>query len=209
MLRILIADDHTIVRRGLKQILLDEFPDTLVMEAADGTELLKKAQAEKPDIVFTDVTMPGISGIDVLKQLKEEFPELPVLVLSMHSEDQYALRVLRAGAAGYITKESAPDELIKAVRQILAGKRYITASVADKLAENLDQDSHKTLHEALSDREFDVFKLIASGKTVSEIGDLFSLSVTTVSTYRARVLQKLRLHNNAELVRYAIENNLV
>lgn len=208
-LKVLIADDHTIVRRGLKEILLDEFANALIFEVANGIELLKKVRTEKVDIVITDISMPGMSGMDALKQLKEEFPKLPVLILSIHSEDQYAIRMLRAGASGYLTKESASDELIKSVRYILNGRRYISAWVAEKLAETLDMPAGKTLHESLSDREFDVLKLIATGKTVSEIADLLSLSVTTISTYRARILEKLRLRNNANLIQYAIENKLI
>ena len=208
-MKILIADDHAIVRRGLKQILSDEFADASIQEVADGNELLKKVRAEKFDIVISDLSMPGRNGLESLKQLRVELPKLPVLILSMHPEDQYAIRVLRAGASGYMTKESAPEELVKAVRQILLGKRYITSSVAEKLAETLDWDSTKELHETLSDREFDVLKLIASGKTISEIARINSLSVSTVGTYRARILEKMKLHTNAELTHYVIENKLM
>jgi len=209
MIRILIADDHSIVRRGLKEILLEEFPDAHIVGVSDGVELLREARAGTWTIVISDLSMPGRSGLEVLKQLKEEFPRLPVLILSMHPENQYAIRVLRAGAVGYLTKESASDELVNAVKKIISGKKYITADVAEKLAEILESDSTLALHETLSDREFDVLKMIASGKTVSEIADTLSLSVTTVSTYRTRILFKTKMRTNAELTHYAIENRLV
>ena len=209
MIRILIADDHSIVRRGLKEILLEEFPDAHIKGVSDGMELLREARAGLWNIVISDLSMPGRSGLEVLKQLREEFPTLPVLILSMHPENQYAIRVLRAGAVGYLTKESASEELVNAVKKIISGKKYITPDVAEKLAEILESDSRLDLHETLSDREFDVLKMIASGKTVSEIADSLSLSVTTVSTYRARILFKTKMKTNAELTHYAIENRLV
>lgn len=208
MIRVLIADDHTIIRKGLTQILLEEFPDAIIKEVADGAELLKQARAGKWDIIISDLSMPGKTGLESLKQIREENPKQSVLILSMHPEDQYAIRVLRAGAAGYLNKEGAPEELIKAVRQILSGRRYISPAVAEKLAEDLNQDSTKALHESLSDREFHVLKLISSGKTVSEIADILALSVATVSTYRARILLKMNMKTNAELTHYAIENKL-
>ncbi len=210
MRRILIADDHGIVRRGLKEILLEEFPRAEISEVADGNELLRAARSEKWDIIISDISMPGKSGLETLKLLKTEFPKVPVLIVSMHPEDQYAIRVLKAGASGYLTKESASDELVNAVRKISDGRRYITPAVAEKMAENLDQDyTSREPHENLSDREFDVMKLIASGKTISEIADILSLSLTTVSTYRSRVLLKTNMRTNAELTHYAIQNNLV
>ncbi|MBL7872507.1 MAG: response regulator transcription factor [Cyclobacteriaceae bacterium] len=208
MINILIADDHELIRRGLKSILLDEFPDAKIAEANNGQELLRQARTGIWNVFISDISMPDKSGLDTLKILQEEFPEIPVLILSMHPEDQYAIRVLRAGASGYLTKEAAPDELVKAVRKLLAGKRYISAGVAEKLAENLTA-SNKALHETLSDREFNVLKLIASGKSVSEIAIKLSLSVTTISTYRARVLEKMGLNNNVELTQYAIQNRLI
>jgi DNA-binding NarL/FixJ family response regulator len=209
MIRILIADDHSIVRRGLKQILLEEFPDAGFGEANDGNELQRLAKSEKWNIIISDLAMPGRNGLETLKLLKEEFPKIPVLILSMHPEDQYAIRAFRAGAAGYLTKESASEELVNAVRKILEGRRYISPAAAEKLAENLELDATRELHEILSDREFDVLKLIASGKTVSEIAEELSLSVTTVSTYRARILAKTNMRTNAELTHYAIDNKLV
>lgn len=209
MIKILIADDHSIVRRGLRDILLEEFPDANITGVNDGNELMREARSSSWNIIISDLSMPGKSGLEVLKQLKVEFPKTPVLILSMHPEDQYAIRALRAGASGYLTKESASDELVNAVRKILEGRKYITHSVAEKLAENLDNDSSKALHERLSDREFDILKMIASGITVSEIADKLSLSVATVSTYRARILEKTKMKSNAELTHYAINNKLV
>ncbi len=209
MIYILIADDHIVVRKGLKQILLEEFVDAHIEEASNGTELLKKIATEKWDIVISDLSMPGQSGLEILKQVKQDFPKLPFLILSMHPEDQYAIRVLKAGASGYLTKESAPDELVKAVRHILNGRKYITESIAEKLAAGINLDNNESLHAALSDREFAVLKLIASGKTVSEVAEILSLSVPTISTYRARILEKMNMKTNAELTHYAIENKLV
>ncbi|MEP7263983.1 MAG: response regulator transcription factor [Bacteroidota bacterium] len=209
LIRILIADDHSIVRRGLKDILEQEFADVHIEEVNNGKELMKLARSAEWDIVISDLTMPERNGLEVVKLLKEEKPGLPVLILSMHPEDQYALRVLRAGAAGYLTKESAGEELVKAVRYILQGRKYITPSIAEKMASQLTQDSSKQLHELLSDREFNVLKMIASGKTVSEIAELLNLSVGTISTYRARILEKMQLRTNAELTHYAIQQGLV
>jgi DNA-binding NarL/FixJ family response regulator len=209
MLRILIADDHTIVRRGLKQILLEEFVAAVIEEVADAEELLKKVLKEEWDVVISDISMPGRSGLEVLQQIKQYYPKLPVLILSMHPEDQYAVRVLKAGASGYLNKDSAADELVKAIRQLLLGKKYITASIAERLAGLLDQDSEKLPHEILSDREFEVLKLLAAGQPVSEIAEKLALSVTTVSTYRARVLIKMNLKTNADLILYAITNKLL
>ena len=209
MLRIIIADDHTVVRRGLKQILLDEFPTAVIEEAADADLLLKKVFKEEWDIVISDLSMPGRSGMDALQQIKLHNPKLPVLILSVHSEEHYAIRVLKAGASGYLNKESAPEELIQAVRRLLMGKKYITPTIAEQLASGLDKDSEKPLHEILSDREFEVLKLLASGKSVSDIADQMVLSVTTVSTYRARIMAKMNLKTNADLTLYAIENKLI
>jgi DNA-binding NarL/FixJ family response regulator len=209
MLRIIIADDHTVVRRGLKQILLDEFPSAVIEEAADADLLLKKVFKEEWDIVISDLSMPGRSGMDALQQIKLHNPKLPVLILSVHSEEHYAIRVLKAGASGYLNKESAPEELIQAVRRLLMGKKYITPTIAEQLASGLDKDSEKPLHEILSDREFEVLKLLASGKSVSDIADQMVLSVTTVSTYRARIMAKMNLKTNADLTLYAIENKLI
>ncbi len=208
-MRILLADDHSIVRRGLKDILIDEYPDAAVEQVGDGFELLKQLRNGKWDIIISDLSMPGKNGLETLKQIKTEFPQIPVLILSMYPEDLYAIRVLKAGASGYMTKESAPEELIIAVRLILQGRKYITPTVAEKMASNLDHDYERQPHEILSDRELDVMKMIASGKTVSEIATELSLSVNTISTYRARVLEKMNLKTNSELTYYVISNNLL
>jgi len=209
MNRILIADDHHVVRRGLKQILLEGFPGAIIEDVADAESLVKSAVTKKWDIVITDLSMPGRSGLEALHQIRQSCPGLPVLILSVHSEDTYAIRVLKAGAFGYINKETAPEELVKAVQQVLLGKKYITPAVAEKLLKSLDEDqAGKQMHENLSDREFEVFKLIAAGKAVSEIADMLSLSVTTVSTYRARIMAKMDFKSNADFTLYAIENKL-
>jgi two-component system invasion response regulator UvrY len=209
MIRIVIADDHSIVRFGLRQVLLNEFPSAHIEEAADAETLLKKVIKDTCDLVITDLSMPGRSGLDALQQIKLSYPKLPVLVLSAQPEEQVAVRVLKAGASGYLSKDAPPDELIKAVRTVLLGKRYITASIADQLLSSLDKDSDKPLHELLSTREFEVMKLIASGKSVSHIAEQMSLSVTTVSTYRARIMEKMNIKSNAQITIYAIENKLL
>jgi len=209
MIRVLIADDHPIVRQGLKQILA-EAPDIVVKgEACNGTEALEKVRTARWDVVVLDITMPGISGLDLLKQVKSEQPKLPVLVLSMHPEEQYAVRVLRAGASGYLTKDSAPDQLMSAIRKVAKGGRYVSPSLAEQLAYDLDAGSEKPLHKNLSDREFQVLCLIASGKTVTEIAEELALSVKTISTYRARLLEKMNMTRTAQLTNYGIKNGLV
>ncbi|MDA8104900.1 MAG: response regulator transcription factor [Nitrospiraceae bacterium] len=209
MIRILIADDHRIVREGLKQILA-ETPDMIVMdEASNGQEVLGKIWENDFDVVLLDISMPGRSGLDILKQLKSERPRLAVLVLSMYSEEQYAMRALRAGASGYMTKESAPDELIEAIRKVSTGRKYISPTVAEKLAVSLEAKDERPAHENLSDREYQVMCMIASGKTIKTIADELSLSVKTVSTYRTRILEKMQMKNNAELTHYSIQNRLV
>lgn len=209
MIRILIADDHTIVRKGLRQILAEEFTDAYIQEVADADELITKVIREKWDIVISDLSMPGKSGLEALQYIKQNMPSIPVLILSIHPEEQYAIRVLKAGAAGYLSKDTAPDELVNAVHRVLLGKKYITISIAEKIADTLNKDTDKKLHETLSAREFNVFKMIASGKAVSEIAESLSLSVTTVSTYRARIMAKMNMKTNANLTLYAIENNLL
>jgi two-component system invasion response regulator UvrY len=209
MIRTLIADDHAVVRQGLKQILGGTPEMTVAGEATTGQEVLDKVRAEAWDVVILDISMPDRSGLDVLKQLKSERPKLPVLVLSMHSEDQYAVRVLKAGASGYLTKDSAPDELVKAIRKVVSGGRYVSSFLAEKLAFEIGTDSSRVPHETLSDREFQVLRLIAAGKSVTEIAAELSLSVKTVSTYRARLLQKMNLGTNAELMHYAMQNHLI
>ncbi len=208
-IRILIADDHAILRRGLKEILLREIPDTVCGEAKDAQEVLTQVERHEWDLLILDVTMPGRSGLDALKDLKAVKPKLPVLVLSMHPEDQYGKRVLTAGASGYMNKESAPEELIKAIHKVLAGGHYVSPAMAEKLAAGLHGDDARPIHEILSDREFEVLRMIAAGKTVTQIGEELHLSVTTVSTYRARILEKLNKTTTAELMHYALRNRLV
>lgn len=208
MIKVLIADDHAIVRRGLKQILLEEYPSAVIGEASDSEELIKYTFHENWDVVLCDLNMPGRSGLDALKQIKQSFPKLPVLIMSMYPEDQYAIRVLKAGASGYLSKDSIHDELIKAIETVRFGKKFITPVIAEKLVESFHSEN-EMLHHQLSDREFDVFKLLASGKTVSEIADQLSLSSTTVSTYRSRILEKMNLRSNADIVRYALEKKLI
>jgi two-component system invasion response regulator UvrY len=209
VISILIADDHAILRRGLKEILADELEGAILDEAGNAQEVLTQVQSRAWDLVILDITMPGRSGLDLLRDLQQLRPKLPVLVLSMHPENQYAKRVLRAGAAGYMNKETAPKELVKAVRKVLAGGRYVSAALAEKLAADLSADAARLPHERLSDREFEVLRMIASGKTASQIAEELHLSVTTVSTYRARILEKMGMTNNAELMRYALDNRLV
>jgi len=209
MSKVLIADDHTLVRKGLRQILLESGAVKVADEAKDGKETIAKVSANPYDVVLLDISFPGRSGIEVLKQVKSIRPKLPVLILSMHPEEQYAVRALRAGAAGYLTKESAPDELIEAIQKVAKGGKYITASLADKLAEEIGEPSEELPHERLSDREYQVMCMIASGKTVKEIGRELNLSVKTISTHRARILQKMNMKNSAQLTHYAIKYKLV
>jgi two-component system, NarL family, invasion response regulator UvrY len=209
MLKILIADDHAIVRKGLKQVILEEYPSAFIEEVADAEELLKKVIGSDWNIVICDMNMPGRSGLDALGQIKQASPQLPVLIMSMYPEDQYALRVLKAGASGYLGKDSIHDDIIKAIQTLQLGKKFITPSIAEKLASTLGQDTSLQSHETLSDREFDVFKLLASGKSVSEIAVQLSLSATTVSTYRSRIMEKMGIQSNAGLTRYALEKNLI
>ena len=209
MIKILIADDHPVVRKGLKEII-EEIPDMAVRgEASTGHEALEKVRKGDFDIVVLDISMPAGNGLDILKQLKDEKPELSVLILSMYPEEHYAVRVLRAGASGYLTKESAPEELIAAIRKASKGGKYISSSLAEKLAFDLEIDVERPLHETLSDREYQVMLMIASGKTVKEIGEELFLSVKTVSTYRSRILEKMKMKTNAELIHYAIKNGLL
>ena len=208
-MKILLADDHAVVRHGLKQILADEFKRATFGEARNAHEALDLVWKENWDVVVLDVTMPGRSGLDVLREIKKSKPRVPVLVLSMHPENQFAVRVLKRGAAGYMTKESAPAELVGAIKKVLAGGRYVSASLAEKLATYVSADNQKPPQELLSDREFQVLRLIASGKIVSEIARELSLSVKTISTYRTRILEKMGLRNNAELMHYAMQHQLV
>lgn len=208
-IKILIADDHAIVRRGLKEILEDT-PDIVAAgEAGNGREVLEQLQAESWDVLVLDITMPGRSGLDILKDIKRIKPGLPVLILSMHAEEQFATRLIKAGAAGYLNKESAPDELVKAIRKVYGGGKYVSAAQAERMVDELTGDSNRQPHELLSDREYEILCLIASGRTPTQIAKQLSLSVKTVSTYRARILEKMRLTTNAELTHYAIKSDLV
>ena len=209
MIRILIADDHAVVRKGLKQILIDDFPSCEIEEVSNTEELILKVMKSNFDVVISDLSMPGRSGMEALQYIKQHYPKLPVLILSMHAEEHYALRVLKAGASGYLGKDSASTELVKAVNRVLLGKKYITSTIAEKLASSLDRDSDKLPHEYLSDREFEVLKMLANGKSVSDIAELLTLSITTVSTYRARIMSKMNLKTNADLTLYAVQHKLI
>ncbi|WP_334188513.1 response regulator transcription factor [Noviherbaspirillum sp.] len=207
-IKILIADDHAIVREGLKQILADTRDIVVTGHAENGAEAVKLAR-KGADVLLLDISMPDRSGIEVLKQVKKETPKLAVLMLSMHREDQYAIRALKAGASGYLNKQSAPDQLVDAIRQVAAGRKYISAALAQELANQIGEDREVPAHETLSDREYQTLVMIASGKAVSDIAEELSLSVKTISMYRSRLLQKMKLRHNAELTHYAIKNHLV
>jgi two-component system invasion response regulator UvrY len=209
MIKILIADDHAIVREGLKQILADTGDFVVAGEATNGQEVLELIRHEEWDLIILDIAMPGRDGLYTLKEVKREKSKIPILVLSIYPEEQYAVRALKAGAAGYLTKESAPEELIAAIRKVSQGGKYISASLAEKLAFDLEVDTEKPLHERLSDREYQVMLKIASGKTVKEIADEMSFSIKTISTYRVRALSKMGLKNNAAFTYYALKNGLV
>jgi two-component system invasion response regulator UvrY len=208
-IRVFIADDHAIVREGLKQILADTRDIIVAGEAENGHDAIKLFRASKCQVLLLDISLPDRSGIEVLKQIKKEKPELAVLMLSMHREDQYAIRSLKAGAAGYLTKQSAPRELVTAIRQVAQGLKYISASLAQELANTVGEDHETALHDTLSDREYQTLVMIASGKAVGAIAEELKLSVKTVSEYRARLLVKMKLKNSAELTHYAIRNQLV
>ena len=207
-MKILVADDHAIVRKGLIELLKDEFKELQVYEAVNGPSVLEFVANESLDVILLDISMPGRNGIETLKQLRGQGVKTPILMLSMHPEDQYAVRALKAGASGFINKETANEELLVAIRKVLNGKKYITPSAAEQLLEG-DIRGDKSAHELLSDRELDVLHKIASGKTVSEIASELSLSVNTISTYRSRLLEKLSLHNNSEITRYAFDHGLI
>lgn len=210
MIRVLIADDHAIVRNGLKQILTDSGNMVVVAEASNGIEAVQKVRALDGgvDVVVMDISMPGTSGIDAMKMIRDVAPKLPVLILSMYPEEQYAVRLIKSGASGYMTKETAPQELVEAIRKVAAGKKYISPSVAEMLAEEVGGGNVSLLHASLSDREYQILLKLASGKTVSGIADEMALSVKTISTYRSRILGKMRMKNNAELTHYVISHHL-
>lgn len=208
-IRVLIADDHAIVRQGLKQILSETSDLIVAGEAEDGSDAVHLARDKRWDVFLLDVSMPSRNGIDVLKQLRREFPRQPVLILSMHSEEQYAVRAIKAGAAGYLTKQSAPELLVTAIRQVASGKKFISPTLAEQLAAAISDDGDKLPHERVTDREYQVLVRIASGKTLTRIAEELNLSVKTVSEYRKRLLEKMRLDTTAELIRYGIEHSLV
>jgi len=209
MLRILVADDHEVVRKGLVNVLSETLKPIKIDEAINGQEAVSKVLKSEYDLVVLDIKMPGKSGLDVLKEIKQHQPSLPVLILSMHPEEQFAIRAMRAGASGYLTKECAGDELVLAIRKALKGERYISGSLAEILADDLGGDSEKSIHEILSDREYQVLLMIASGKPVGAIAKELCLSVKTISSYRTNILLKTRMKNNAEITHYAIQNKLV
>jgi DNA-binding NarL/FixJ family response regulator len=208
-MHILIADDHGVVRRGLREILADALPGTEFSEAANGDEVLSQLKKSAIALLVLDINMPGRSGMDVLRDVKQEYPRLPVIILSVHPEDQYGVRCLRAGAAAYINKESAPEELAIATKKILSGGHYISTSLAEKLVANLDGPVDKPLHELLSDREHEVMRMIAAGVPLTDIGERLHVSVKTISTYRSRIMEKMHMKSNAELTRYAMTQGLI
>ena len=209
IIRVLIADDHAIVREGLKQIIGDGGNLVVAGEAENALQAMQKVREGGFDVLLLDVSMPDRNGIDVLKQVKKELPTLPVLMLTMHREDQYAIRAMKAGASGYLNKQSAPGELVNALREVASGRKYISAALAQELANRIGGDGARAPHESLSDREYQTLVMIASGKTVGEIADELALSVKTISMYRSRLLQKMKMRHNAELTHYAIRNRLV
>jgi two-component system invasion response regulator UvrY len=208
-MKILIVDDHAVVRQGIKQIIINMDTPVEVGEAGNGGDAVRMLRDGTWDMVLLDINLPGKNGIEVLKQIKSEWKKLPVLMLSMYSEDQYAMRAIRSGASGYMSKETAPDELLNAINKVMCGGCYISAEVAEKLAFEPEQGGDELPHHELSDREYEVLRLIASGNTVSEIADQLALSVKTISTYRSRILEKMRMKHNAELTHYAIKHKLV
>lgn len=208
-MRVLIADDHEIVRKGLKQILIEHYGDIVIQEVSDGTQLVEKAKEADWDIIISDISMPNMNGLEALKLIKESKPSSRVLMLSIHSEDQYALRAFKAGAHGYMTKDFAQQELVEAVEKVLHGKKFISPTLAEKLADSFEKDSREVTHESLSDREFLVFRLLASGITISEIAAKLELNVSTISTYRSRILEKMKMKTNADITRYALEKKLI
>src|SRR5580658_9154627 len=208
-MRILIADDHAIVRRGLSEILLEAWPSAVIEQVGDADMLLQRSMDDSWDLVISDLMMPGRSVLETLQQIRQYQPQVPVLILSIFPEEQYATRVFKAGASGYINKDAAPTELVTAIQRIMQGRKYITPAVAEKLASDLTVDKERPPHELLSDREFHVMKLLAEGKSISEIAVQMSLSPTTISTYRSRIMEKMKMKANAELARYALENGLI
>ncbi len=208
-IKIMIADDHAVVRKGLRQILIENYKNIKIEEASNGIDALDKILKNTYDAVILDISMPGLSGLEAMKRIKKKKPTLPVLILSMHPEEQYAIRVIRAGALGYLTKDSASEELVNALISVCSGRRYITSSLADKLASLIEGDYSKPLHSSLSDREYQIACMIANGKSVNDISNYLGISSKTISSHRARILYKLKLNNNSELAVYAIKNKLI
>ena len=208
-MKILVLDDHAIIRKGLKQILLEAYPSAVIDELKDAEELFSAVTGKAYDIIISDLSMPGRSGLDVVEFMRQNYPKTPVLILSIHPEEQYAIRALKAGAAGYLSKDAATEELVKAVQRVLQGRKYISSTLAERMALELENDNDKAPHELLSNRELHVFKLIAMGKSLSEIAETLSLSITTVSTYRARIMGKMNMNNNAAITKYCIEHRLL
>ena len=209
MLKVLVVDDFPLFRRGVRDLLAEGFQDSKIGEAGNAHEMLELLRLKPWDVAILDISMPHMNGLDALKQMRQEFPHLPVLILSMYPEEQYAIRTIKAGADGYLTKSSAPEELVNAIKKVHGGGKYVSPSLGEALALTVKPGAEKDPHELLSDREYQVLCLIGSGKTVSEIADKTNLSVTTISTYRARILEKMRMKTNAELARYAIQQGLV
>jgi two-component system invasion response regulator UvrY len=209
MINVLIADDHALIREGLKKILDGESDMTVVGEANNVVELVTQLKRLAVNIILLDITMPGESGLDALKELRQKYPQVPVLILSFHPEHRFAVRALKAGAAGYLTKESAAEEVVQAIRKVVGGGKYVSAALAEQLATELDTASDKPLHETLSDREFQVMRLIAAGKKSSEIAEELAVSVNTINTYRMRIFEKMKMESNVELARYAVDHGLI
>ncbi|MCG9899665.1 MAG: response regulator transcription factor [Hydrotalea sp.] len=207
-MKIILVDDHTYVREGIKKIIVENFPLAEVTDISDGETLLKKLIKEDFDLILLDITMAGMSGLDALKRLKELKPAIPVLTLTMHPPEQYAIRAFQAGASGYLTKDSPPDELVKAINQLRSGYKYITPQVAELLAQNIGIDHQKAPHESLSNRELDILRLLSEGKSISEIGTQLNISINTVSTFKSRILEKMNMRNIAELIKYVIEHKI-
>lgn len=205
-MNILIGDDHGVVRKGLRIILSEAYPHAFIEEAVDGADLIKKIDNRKWSVIISDISMPGRSGLEIVKFVNEHYPKIPVLIMSMHAPEQYAVRTFKAGASGYLTKESAPEELVKAIEQVLIGKKYVTPDIAELLIQYHVNDDTEEPHKMLSDREMEVFVLIAKGKKITDIADELSLSVNTISTYRTRILEKMHMSSNAEIAKYAIRH---
>ena len=205
-MNILIGDDHSVVRKGLKMILTEAYPHAFIEEAIDGADIIKKIEDKAWSVIVSDISMPGRSGLDIVKYVKDNYPKIPVLILSVHSPEHYAVRAFKAGASGYLTKETAPEELVKAIEQILTGKKYVTSEIAELLIQYHVNEDMEQPHKILSDREMEVFQLLAKGKKLSDIAEELSLSVNTISTYRTRILEKMHITSNADITRYAIEH---